>query len=127
MKFGIVDITIRSGSSKSNCSNNIGAPGAISSRDLLRIQQLALTGELRYNSMKLSLCIFSLLAIFCVSGFAAVSIYAVPLKDISGKDTTLGGYKGKVLLIVNVASKCGYTPQYAGLEALFRNTKTRDF
>jgi len=51
---------------------------------------------------------------------AADSIYDVPVKDIDGKDGTLAPYRGKVLLIVNVASKCGFTKQYAGLEALYR-------
>ncbi len=48
----------------------------------------------------------------------AESIYDLKLKDIDGKDTSLSAYKGKVLLIVNVASKCGYTKQYTGLEAI---------
>jgi glutathione peroxidase len=51
---------------------------------------------------------------------AADSIYDLPLKDIDGKDTSLKAYQGKVLLIVNVASKCGFTPQYAGLESLYK-------
>ncbi|MEI9866115.1 MAG: glutathione peroxidase [Limisphaerales bacterium] len=51
---------------------------------------------------------------------AADSLYTIPLKDIDGKDTTLKPYAGKVLLIVNVASQCGYTPQYAGLESLYK-------
>ena len=48
----------------------------------------------------------------------AGSIYDIAVKDIDGKDTTMAAYKGKVLLVVNVASKCGYTPQYKGLEAI---------
>ena len=47
-----------------------------------------------------------------------MSIYDVDVKTIDGQDTTLAEYKGKTLLIVNVASKCGLTPQYAGLETL---------
>ena len=53
----------------------------------------------------------------------AQSLYDIPLKDINGKDASLKDYKGKVLLIVNVASKCGNTPQYAGLEALYQKNK----
>jgi glutathione peroxidase len=51
---------------------------------------------------------------------AADSIYNIPLKDIDGKDTTLKPYAGKVILIVNVASKCGFTPQYTALEAVYK-------
>ena len=52
------------------------------------------------------------------SAFAADSIYDIPLKDLAGKETALKAYKGEVLLIVNVASHCGFTPQYTALEAL---------
>ena len=47
-------------------------------------------------------------------------IYDIPLKRIDGTPTTLEAFKGKVLLAVNVASKCGLTPQYESLEALYR-------
>jgi len=53
----------------------------------------------------------------------AESIYDIKLKDINGKDVTLAEYKGKALLIVNVASKCGFTKQYAGLEAVYEKYK----
>ncbi|KXB90402.1 glutathione peroxidase [Megasphaera hutchinsoni] len=49
-----------------------------------------------------------------------MSVYDYSVKDILGKEVTLDAYKGKVLLIVNTASKCGFTPQYDGLEALYK-------
>ncbi len=49
----------------------------------------------------------------------ATSIYDFTVRDIQGKDQNLADYKGKVVLIVNVASKCGLTPQYEGLQDLF--------
>lgn len=54
-------------------------------------------------------------------------IYDIPLKTIAGNHTTLAEHKGKVALIVNVASKCGLTPQYAGLEKLHEKYKHQGF
>lgn len=51
------------------------------------------------------------------------SIYDFTVKDIKGQDVSLKSYEGKVLLIVNVASKCGLTPQYEGLETLYKQYK----
>lgn len=55
------------------------------------------------------------------------SIYDIPVKTIKGTKSTLEEYKGKVLLIVNTASKCGLTPQYEGLEKLYSQYKTDQF
>ena len=53
-----------------------------------------------------------------LSALAADSIHGLTMKDIEGKDLPLKNYAGKAVLIVNVASECGYTGQYAGLQAL---------
>jgi glutathione peroxidase len=56
-----------------------------------------------------------------------MSLYDIPLTTLSGAATSLGEYKGKAVLIVNVASKCGLTPQYEGLENLQKQYASRGF
>ena len=55
------------------------------------------------------------------------SVYDFTMKDIDGKDVKLDAYKGKVALLVNTASKCGYTPQYEGLERIHAKYKDQGF
>jgi glutathione peroxidase len=59
----------------------------------------------------------------CAMAFGASSVYDFTLNSIDGTPTPLSTFKGKVVLLVNVASKCGYTPQYAGLEKLYEKYK----
>ncbi|HYP09182.1 MAG TPA: glutathione peroxidase [Bryobacteraceae bacterium] len=56
---------------------------------------------------------------------AASSVHEFSLTSIDGKPAPLSAYKGKVVMLVNVASKCGYTPQYTGLQALYDKYKDR--
>ena len=58
---------------------------------------------------------------------AANSIYDFTLKDIDGNDVNLDRYKGSVVMIVNTASRCGYTPQYEGLQKIYDQYKDRGF
>ena len=56
-----------------------------------------------------------------------MTLYDIPVKTLSGEDSSLGALAGKTLLVVNVASKCGLTPQYAALEALHERLAGRGF
>lgn len=68
-----------------------------------------------------------MLAAMTAFAASAPAIQSIPLKNIDGKATTLAAYKGKVVLVVNVASKCGLTPQYDALEALQKKYAKKGF
>ena len=75
--------------------------------------------------MKLVATVLALTALS--SGGTPMSVHDFKVKTIDGKEASLSQYKGRALLIVNTASECGYTPQYAGLEALYEKYKDRGF
>src|SRR5271165_5727598 len=71
--------------------------------------------------------VYGVLLIMATSLFAASGVYSYTLSSIDGKPAPLAEYKGKVVLIVNVASQCGYTPQYSALEAIYEKYKDEGF
>ncbi|RHX83169.1 glutathione peroxidase [Leptospira stimsonii] len=77
---------------------------------------------------KLLILIFILGILFPIAGtFAKGSFYDFKVKDIKGNEVPLSKYKGKVVLVVNVASKCGYTYQYDHLEKVYKKYKDQGF
>ncbi len=68
-----------------------------------------------------------LILLFSVSTMLASDLTSIPFQTNSGDTTTLDAFKGQVVLIVNTASECGQTPQYAGLEAIYEKYKSRGF
>ena len=71
--------------------------------------------------------VFCLVAMVCMLNGFAEGVYDFKVKNDLGKEVSLSEYKGKVLLIVNTATKCGFTPQYKELEALYEKYNKEGF
>jgi glutathione peroxidase len=71
--------------------------------------------------------LIGLVILMATSTFAASNLYNFTLPSIDGKPMSLADFKGKVILMVNVASQCGYTPQYTALEAIYKKYKDQGF
>ena len=78
-------------------------------------------------SARLFLTLLVAILSFAAPSFAAASVYSFTLPSIDGEPTALASYKGKVILLVNVASRCGFTPQYSALESIYEKYKNRGF
>ena len=82
--------------------------------------------------MKQTIALFCFSILFILSSFAqenksTMSFYQFKAKSLSGKEVKMKDYAGKVVLIANTASKCGFTPQYEGLEKLYKEYKDKGF
>jgi len=74
-----------------------------------------------------SYLMFGVLLVMAGSLFGSSEIYSFTLNSIDGKPAPIADYKGKVILVVNVASQCGYTPQYSALESIYEKYKDQGF
>jgi glutathione peroxidase len=104
----------------------------------IRELPLRIENHAKEKNMKKSILLFAATAALalCMAACAhtpkketskMTSVYQFTVKTIDGKDKNLADYSGKTLLIVNVASKCGFTPQYKELETMYENYKDRGF
>jgi glutathione peroxidase len=94
----------------------------------MRPSSVVQTNEQSKKPSKLGIFVtFGVLLIMATSLFAGSGVYGFTLNSIDGKPAPLADYKGKVVLLVNVASQCGYTPQYSGLEATYEKYKDQGF
>jgi glutathione peroxidase len=87
--------------------------------------------EIQMNKLRragfLGYVVVGVFVLMAASAYAASNIYDFTLPLLDGKDAPLANYKGKVVLVVNVASRCGFTPQYSALESIYEKYKDQGF
>ena len=83
--------------------------------------------QLFFHKIGVRFLLIGALLTMTTSLIAGSGLYSFTLNSIDGKPAPLGDYKGKVVLIVNVASKCGFTPQYSALESIYEKYKDQGF
>jgi glutathione peroxidase len=87
--------------------------------------------EIQMNKLRragfLGYVVAGVFVLMAASAYAASNIYDFTLPLLDGKEAPLANYKGKVVLVVNVASRCGFTPQYSALESIYEKYKDRGF
>ena len=80
-----------------------------------------------YSVVSMLVAVLFISILLCHGSEPIQNIYDITVTDIDGEEVSLSDYKGKVLLIVNVASRCGFTPQYEGLQSLYETYADQGF
>jgi glutathione peroxidase len=128
LECGVENRTLQKEGAQTDSLRHIGGKLALASKRMGATSPLtSLRAYSHSGFMKLFAICAAVLLVGVVAFAAAASVHEIKLNTLEGKPTTLGAYKGKVILLVNVASQCGLTPQYTALEALHKKYQDKGF